>query len=69
MKKALVGAANQENALEGAFSVIVKSLRIFVWSSTACACDGAVEDNKEVSTQERDINWHIASAAIVPKLH
>ena len=37
--------------------------------SSACACGGAVEDNKEVSTQERDINWHIASAAIVPKLH
>ena len=32
--KALVGALNQEKALVGAFSVIVKSSRTFVWSST-----------------------------------
>ena len=31
--KALEGAFNQEKALVGAFSVIVKYLRIFVWSS------------------------------------
>ena len=32
--KALVGAFNQEKALVGAFSVIVKSSRTFVWSSS-----------------------------------
>ena len=31
--KALVGFFNQEKALVGAFSVIVKSLRPFVWKA------------------------------------
>ena len=33
--KALVGAFNQEKALVGVFSVIVKTLRAFVCSSTS----------------------------------
>ena len=40
--KALVGAFNQEEALVGALSVIMKSSRTFVWSSTLHPCQVAV---------------------------